>query len=441
MHCGQAPAPCCGAPLCAIIRTVSRSALPARRRRLLLVAACACVALAIVVLGVSSASSTGDRPVAPPEAADAVTPVTATTLSSSGAPVLGTDERWHVVYELRLANAFPQPATLQGIDVLDADDESRVVETFSGADLQRRLRTLGSGATTSLELGPNAGRLVLVELAFDRRADLPRTLVHRLHVLAVAPGASASASAAYTAATFSLDADATAIRRPLAGDGWVATNGCCPTDGVHRQTVLPINGGLHAAQRFAIDWTRLDHQGRMVTGDPADVHSYVAYGAAILAAAGGTVVSTQNTLDDQVPGQLPDPSTITLANILGNHVVVRHRDGRYATYAHMQKGSLTVAVGDRVRAGQTLGKLGNTGNTSAPHLHFQITEGSGSVLGSSGVPFVVDRFSFQGQVDPQRWATATTLEGTWNEGLLASPSPRRAQSPLDLDIIDFGDKG
>jgi murein DD-endopeptidase MepM/ murein hydrolase activator NlpD len=122
-------------------------------------------------------------------------------------------------------------------------------------------------------------------------------------------------------------------------------------------------------------------------------------------------------------------------------VVVRHRDGRNATYAHMQKGSLTVAVGDRVRAGQTLGRLGNTGNTSAPHLHFQITEGSESVLGSSGVPFALDRFSLQGQVDPQRWATATTLEGTWNEGLLSTPSPRRAQSPLDLNIVDFGDKG
>lgn len=167
------------------------------------------------------------------------------------------------------------------------------------------------------------------------------------------------------------------------------------------------------------------------------MHSYTAYGADILAVAGGTAVSTVNTLNDQVPGQLPDPSTITLKTILGNHVVVRHRDGRYAAYAHMQKGSVTVEVGDRVRPGQTLGKIGNSGNTSAPHLHFHVTEGR-SVLGSSGLPFVVDRFRLQGQVDPERWATATTLEGTWNEGLLPSPSPRRTQIPLDLNIIDFG---
>jgi hypothetical protein len=44
----------------------------------------------------------------------------------------------------------------------------------------------------------------------------------------------------------------------------------------------------------------------------------------------------------------------------------------------------------------------------------------------------------QGQVDPQRLATATTLEGTWDEGLL--PSPSHAQIPLDLNIVDFGDR-
>ena len=100
---------------------------------------------------------------------------------------------------------------------------------------------------------------------------------------------------------------------------------------------------------------------------------------------------------------------------------------------------MTVNVGGRVRAGQMLGKLGNTGNTSAPHLHLEITDGR-SALGSSGLPFVFDHFRLQGQVDPQRWATATTLEGTWNEGLLPSPSPRRDQLPLDLDIVDFADK-
>jgi hypothetical protein len=121
---------------------------------LTLVAAAIGVALAIVLLQVSPASSTGDRPVAQSSeassgAADQLTPVTATTLSSSSAPVLGTDERWHVVYELQLTNVRPQPSTVESIDVLDADDESRVVETFSGAGLQNRMPELAPRADSA----------------------------------------------------------------------------------------------------------------------------------------------------------------------------------------------------------------------------------------------------------------------------------------------------
>ncbi|MFF2245378.1 M23 family metallopeptidase [Arthrobacter sp. NPDC058130] len=422
-----------------------------RRRIVAFVAAAIGVALAVVLLLVSSGSDTLHRPdakhspepnslEAPSAAADEFSPITASTLGSPSTAVPGTDEQWHLVYELHLTNVRPQPSTVESIDVLDAANEGRIVETFSGADLQRRLRTLGSRPTTSLALEPNGARLVLIELDFDGPEDVPNALVHRFHVLtAPVDGGSAYAQTAYMAAPLPLDGGATVVGPPLTGAGWVAGNGCCATDGVHRATVLPINGALHAAQRFAIDWIRLDSQGRLVNGDPADVRSYTAYGADIVAVAGGTVVGALDTLDDQIPGQLPDPGTITLENVLGNHVTVRHGDGRYATYAHMQKGSVAVGVGSSVLPGQTLGRIGNTGNTSAPHLHFQITEGR-SVLGSDGLPFVVDRFRLQGRMNAQRWAAATTLEGTWNEGLLPSPSPRSAEIPLDVDIVDFGDR-
>jgi hypothetical protein len=411
-----------------------------RRWLLALVAAAAAAALTLVLLGVPSASGTGDPPGGPSGTEDQLTPFTATTLAEASAPVRGTDDRWHVVYELQLANARPEPVTIESIEVLDADDESRVVETFSGDDLAHRLRALTSAPADSRVLDPSAGRLVFIELAFDRRADVPDALLHRFHILAVPPGGTEPTPTTYTAATFPLDVRVPELGPPLKGGGWVAANGCCETDGIHRATVLPVNGGLHDTQRFAIDWMRMNDEGRLVVGDPSDVHSYVDYGAEIIAVAGGTVVSTLNTLDDQVPGQLPDPSTITLQNVDGNHVVVRHRDGRYAFYAHMQKGSVTVEAGDRVRRGEMLGKLGNTGNTSAPHLHFHLMDGA-SVLGSSGLPYVLGRFELEGQVDVARWNATTTLEGIWNEGLLPTASPRRDQFPLDLNVVDFGGEG
>jgi hypothetical protein len=92
---------------------------------------------------------------------------------------------------------------------------------------------------------------------------------------------------------------------PLAGKGWAVFNGCCEPGGVHRSTGMAINGQIHFAQRFAIDWLLLNADARFVHGDGKDVKQYADYGAKVIAVADGAVVETLSTLEDQVPGQLP----------------------------------------------------------------------------------------------------------------------------------------
>jgi murein DD-endopeptidase MepM/ murein hydrolase activator NlpD len=140
--------------------------------------------------------------------------------------------------------------------------------------------------------------------------------------------------------------------------------------------------------------------------------------------------------NDQKPGTLPDPSTINLENVDGNHVVLEIGEGLYAMYAHLQKGSLQVKPGDLVKRGQVLGKLGNTGNTSAPHLHFQIMGGP-SPLGSNGVPYIFDALTLEGEIAEAQYAAAPGVEGIWNQGMLATPSDRHGQFPLNLAIVEF----
>jgi len=89
-----------------------------------------------------------------------------------------------------------------------------------------------------------------------------------------------------------------------------------------------------------------------------------------------------------------------------------------------------------VKRGKVLGKLGNTGNTSAPHLHFHLMESS-SVLGSNGIPYVIDSFAITGQVSEADFAAARGVEGDWGKGRVAVPSQRRDQYPMDLNIVDF----
>jgi len=96
-----------------------------------------------------------------------------------------------------------------------------------------------------------------------------------------------------------------------------------------------------------------------------------------------------------------------------------------------------VAEGQHVKRGDVLGKLGNSGNTSAPHLHFHLMEGR-SALASNGIPYVLDSFALAGKIpadkDP---AVATSIEGSMSGDLLPSASPRHAQFPLNLDVVDF----
>ena len=77
-----------------------------------------------------------------PASADVFTPVIASTLSPEAHPIRGTDGVYHVVYELQLTNTRSLPATIRSIDVLAGASGSEIITSFSGADLQKRLRTL-----------------------------------------------------------------------------------------------------------------------------------------------------------------------------------------------------------------------------------------------------------------------------------------------------------
>ena len=156
-----------------------------------------------------------------------------------------------------------------------------------------------------------------------------------------------------------------------------------------------------------------------------------------MAVADGIVVGALDGLEDNVPGDLPDPSTITVKNVDGNHVVIDHGNGFYSFYAHLKPGSVEVVVGDRVQTGDQLGLLGNTGNTSAPHLHFHVMS-SPSVLGSDGVPYVLDSFELAGQGTDAEFDEALTGGNASFPSLdERNPEARRDELPLDNVIVNF----
>lgn len=390
------------------------------------------VSFCVAVVGLNSASAEGGA------SGDVFTPVIASTLSPEAYPIRGTDGACHAVYELQLTNTKSVPATIQKIEVLAGSTGSPMITSFSDADLVKRLRTLAPQPAADATIEPNGGRLFYIELTFKDAASVPKLLEHHLYLTgAPNPGPAKPAPLDYVVAPLKIaDAKPLVIGPPLAGTGWIAANGCCNPDITHRGSVQSVNGALYDSQRFAIDWMRLDEQGRLVHGDEGDVHNYADYGADVLAVADAKVVSVLNNLDDQLPGRLPEPSSITIETVDGNHVVLDLGGGRFAFYAHLQKNSIKVRPGDAVKKGAVLGKLGNTGNTSAPHLHFHIMNRP-SPMAADGIPYLIDAFDFSGQIDIAAFEAAPALAGDWGKGRIAKPEPRQRQFPLNLNIINF----
>jgi hypothetical protein len=139
------------------------------------------------------------------------------------------------------------------------------------------------------------------------------------------------------------------------------------------------------AQAFALDVLEITPYGFRAQGLlPDDVEQYEIFGETIVSPCDGTVESAVDGLEDQTP---PERDT---ENITGNHVVISCR-GAQVLLAHMRKGSLEVSEGESVTTGQPLGEVGNSGNTTEPHLHIHAVAGEvGDPLDGRGVPMTFE---------------------------------------------------
>jgi hypothetical protein len=100
---------------------------------------------------------------------------------------------------------------------------------------------------------------------------------------------------------------------------------------------------------------------------------------------------------------------MTLASVAGNHIVEDIGGGLFAVYAHIIPGTIRVKAGDRVHRGQVLGHLGNSGNSSEPHLHLQVCNAP-SFLICEGVPMEFERMSLTKYKIHKRDETPIKLE-------------------------------
>ena len=350
-------------------------------------------------------------------------------------PVRGSDGRYHVMYELQLLNSVPKPARLNSVRVLDAAG-GRVVETLTPKQLiaTEALHKIDRSPVKDTSIGANQARILFLSLSFKSRAAVPAKLTHRLDVTGLEPITASSERFRYLAGPTKLSRLRPPILQPpVEGTGWMASDGCCAPGG-HVSAIYGLNGRLQAAERYAIDWFKIAPDGRVYHGDPSMLSSWDGYGAAVLAVGDGVVTSVQDGRPEQAP--LAMPSTLSLPELPGNDVTIRLKGGFSAVYAHLVSGSVSVKVGQRVSAGQQIGRLGNSGGTLAPHLHFHLVDGPDPVT-SDGYPYVIDSFRRSGQTDVQTLLKVVHGEAIFPAASQLKPVGHKRELPLGFTINDF----
>jgi hypothetical protein len=350
----------------------------------------------------------------------------------------------HLAFAMQFTNAWNLPATIRSVEVVNPSQNNKPTGTnrvvsIKNEDVTGQVKLLSLPATIDIanyssKLSAGQSGVMFFDVAYADSSDVPCAIALRVDTLqpenkhlpestVVSPPLKVSSQAAIVLAP------------PFKGDGWVDANGCCLEIGPHRFVTNSMNGTLDPSEQFAIDWIKVDSQGKAFRGDGRTSEQWLCYGVDVLAVAAGTVVEVLRDLPDQPPGVAP--TNLTVPEIAGNHVILDLGGGRYAMYAHLAPQSVTLHVGDRVRAGDKLGLLGNSGNTTGPHLHFQISDRP-STLDTTSLPFVFESVVLQSRTS----ANLDEIESYTIKGAALPMDSKVAKPlarimPLSRDVINF----
>ncbi len=351
--------------------------------------------------------------------------------------VPGSDGHTHLAYELHISNFYGDTGVLrlQRLAVF-TDDSTTALATFDRGALGQMVSphlAEGAKAGDNLAIKSGARAIVFVWLTLPDHRAPPHTLRHRLE-FADAHGGAALVDGARVA----VDAASPIVIGPPLRGLWLATEGPGNSQSHHWGSLVAVNGALTIPQRYALDLIGLDAHGHALRAGARDYRQsrladWVGFGADVLAVADGMVTGARDGEPDHQPlAPQGEPESLTADGLYGNYVVLQVGPDRYAHYAHLQRGSVTVKSGDKVHRGDVLGHVGQSGMSGGPHLHFQVSNAP-SFEGSEGMPFVFDAFS-----SPGVWSLAQALDPSAKlPATDVAQSQRRQAMPLDNALVGF----
>lgn len=354
------------------------------------------------------------------------------TIPKPPTPVMAGGRRV-LVYELHVTNFGAQALALQSVEIFGSMDAARPISTLRDSSLRasfwkpgamRMSMSSGDMMSTSdtLRLGSSERGVIFMWLPIAQNVGIPQLLRHRL-TFAILDSANGHSSIDSVVTPVNVSRVPT-IRAPVNGGDWLAGGGPSNSSS-HRRSLIPFNGAVRISQRFATDWVKIGPNGNTWHDNRSRNENFWGFGEPVIAVADGEVISTMDTIPDNTPDKLP---VSTLATISGNHIILRIGPSQYAMYAHLKRGSLRVHAGQRVKRGDVLGLLGNSGQATGPHLHFQMMDAP-SDIGAEGIPFEFEGFTFLGfgkDYEPDKHPSiATARELPFDDAVVHFPERRR----------------
>ena len=152
------------------------------------------------------------------------------------------------------------------------------------------------------------------------------------------------------------------------------------------------------SQPYAVDFVKLGPDNRFFSGSGKELTDHYSWEQPVYATAGGKVAYVCYDMPDIAPGTVPDPRMFRddMRRLLGNAVAISHANGEFSYYGHLQQLSLQVNDGELIKRGTLIGKVGNSGHSPGPHLHFHLMEGP-NIFIDQGLPVKFSHFSAGGQ--------------------------------------------
>lgn len=345
---------------------------------------------------------------------------------------VGSDGLNHLAYEMHITNFYDDTGPLRPMSLkVFADDATSPLLTMYEERLSQVIRPASSNQAT-LPIPPGRRAVIFIWVTLPIGAAIPHTLRHHIDFIndkrdtMVLDGADVRVS----------DEPPMTIGPPLRGGRWLAHEGPGAAQSHHWGSLVAVNGRLTIPQRYAFDFVGLDSTGHAIRPEVKNIQEsahadWIGYGTDVLAVADGVVRSARDDTEEHRPLEpQPEPASLTTDVLFGNYVVLEIAPGTFASYAHLRRGSLRVKPGEWVRRGQALAQLGQSGNSAAPHLHFQLSNAA-TFEGSEGVPFLFNDFGFLG---PESEAQLFGKGEPWKP---AAIEHRRGQMPLNDVVVQF----